>query len=387
MRILQIHNPYRQGGGEDSVVRSEAALLRAAGHEIVEYQAVNPPGAVGATVALSLSSWNPLSARGLAEVIDRSNPDIAHVHNTWYRLSPSVLKPLQQRQIPTLMTIHNFRLMCTNALLFRDGAACTDCVGTHPWLGVSRRCYRDSFVASAAVASSIALHRRLGTWGRYVDRFVVATDFLHAMLVEAGLPADRIQRIPLSTADPGPRVQAPSRSSAVVVVGRLDAEKGTRELIELWSDLEHDLELRVIGDGVDRSGLEALRVPNVRFMGWMEPAQIRHEMLSARALVFPSILIETFGLSMVEAFAAGLPVIANDIGTRREVVGSDGAGWLVRDRAGWLRALENLADDGVVDTAGTVGRSRYEARFDPAVTLPQLVGLYESLLASAAPPN
>lgn len=202
------------------------------------------------------------------------------------------------------------------------------------------------------------------------------------MLVEAGLPANRIERIPLSTADPGARSTPPSTSQAVLVVGRLDAEKGTRQLIELWRELGHDLELRVVGDGVDRPLLEAMQMPNVRFLGWMQPEDLRHEMLAARALVFPSVLIETFGLSMVEAFAAGLPVVANDIGTRREVVGPDGAGWLARSRAEWLERLEGLAEDERVDKAGMAGRARYEARFDPAVTLPQLVDVYESVLAA-----
>jgi glycosyltransferase involved in cell wall biosynthesis len=385
VKILQVHNTYRQGGGEDSVVRSEAALLRAAGHEVIEHQSANPPSRLGAAAALTVSSWNPLSARELAEVVDRTKPDVAHVHNTWYRLSPSILRLLHRRGIPVVMTVHNYRLMCANALLYRNGSACTDCVGTHPWRGAVRRCYRDSLVASAAVAGSIAIHRALGTWTTYVDQFVVATDFLRAMLVEAGLSADKIRRIPLSATDPGQRLRPPSASRTVLFVGRLDAEKGTRDLMDLWRGLDHGLELRIIGDGAERAALEALRAPNVRFEGWMKTDDVRREMMEARSLVFPSVLIETFGLSMVEAFAAGIPVVANGIGTRPEVVGRDGAGWLVRGRDQWLSALANLGDDTLVDRAGRIARQRYQERFDPAVTLPQLLAVYDELLSAPRP--
>ncbi len=155
MRILQIHNSYRNLGGEDSVVRSDAALLRAAGHDVVEYMVANPPGRLGAAGALAVSSWNPISARQLAEIADRTKPDIAHVHNTWYRASPSVLGTLRKKGIGVVLTVHNFRLVCANGLLYRNGAPCTDCVGTHPWRGVVHRCYRDSFVASTAAVGSI----------------------------------------------------------------------------------------------------------------------------------------------------------------------------------------------------------------------------------------
>ena len=380
MRILQVHNFYRQGGGEDTVVRSEAALLRAAGHEVVEYQAANPPGGVGAAAALAVSTWNPMSARSLANEIAGSQFDAAHVHNTWYRLSPAILQTLRKRRIPIVATVHNYRLVCANALLYRNGKSCTDCVGTHPWRGVAHRCYRGSFVASAAAATSISLHRLLRTWSTKVDRFIVATDYLGDMLVEAGIPRDRLRRIPLYAADPGERVRPPSESNAVLLVGRLDAEKGSQHLFRLWQQAGiEDLELRVIGDGPDRAALEAMRLPKVRFMGWMDGDAVQKEMLTARALVFPSPLMETFGLGMVEAMAAAIPVVANDVGTRPEVVGRDGAGWLVTHDNEWLEALHSLRDDKAVDAAGAAARSRYVDNFNPKVTVAQLIDVYREL--------
>jgi glycosyltransferase involved in cell wall biosynthesis len=167
----------------------------------------------------------------------------------------------------------------------------------------------------------------------------------------------------------------------VLLVGRLDAEKGTAALLDLWRDVDSGLELRVIGDGPDRPALEAMRVDNVRFLGWMDSEQLRQEMLAARGLVFPSSLMETFGLSIAEAFAAGMPVVANDLGTRPEVVGRDGSGYLVKDRSEWKEALVKLADDATVDQAGTAARRRYLDLFDPVVTLPQLLKVYEELVA------
>ena len=367
------------------MVETEAELLRAAGHELIQYRTTNPPGVARAGGALSISAWNPWAAREVGQVALRVKPDVAHVHNTWYRLSPSVLRSLRIQGIPTVVTVHNYRLVCANASLYRNGAACTDCVGSHPWHGVVHRCYRDSIGASMAAAGSIAINRGLGTWVKYVDRFVVATKFLEDMLVDTGLPADRMRRIPLSAPDPGERQQPPSRSRTVLLVGRLDPEKGAREFFEIWRSSDCDLELAVIGDGVERAELEEMALPNVRFLGWMDPADVRRQMLAARALVFPSRLMETFGLGIVEAFAAGIPAIANDMGTRPDSVGHDGAGWLVNNHQDWEAALTALADDSVVDAAGVTARRRYLATFHPDVTLPQLVAVYRELQTDGVP--
>src|SRR4029450_5924212 len=136
VRVLQLHTPYRQPGGEDAVVRAEAEVLRRSGHEDVQHQVQNPPGAAGAIGSLVLSPWNPLQARKVQGLAERIRPDVAHVHNTWYAQSPAVLWALRRSGVPTVMTLHNYRLVCANGQLFRDGAPCEDCVGTSPWHGV-----------------------------------------------------------------------------------------------------------------------------------------------------------------------------------------------------------------------------------------------------------
>lgn len=380
MKILQVHNSYGRGGGEDNVARSEADLLHAAGHEVVEYRVSNPSTVIRSVGSLVLSSWNPLSARTVDRLIDEHNPDIAHIHNTWYRLSPTVIRSLKKSGVPVVVTVHNYRLMCANAVLYRAGAPCVDCVGTHPWRGVSRRCYRGSLVASAAVASNISIHRAIGTWSTQVDRFVVATDFLRDVMVKSGIPRERIRKLPIAVADPGERPQPPSNSRSVLLVGRLDAEKGVSALLEKWGQVDNGLELVVIGDGPGRAALEAMDVPRVRFTGWIEPESVAREMLAARALVFPSVLFETFGLSIVEAFAAGLPVIANDIGTRPEIIGREGAGWLVSSGDDWRAALSGLGSDVEVDRSGLVARRRYKERFAPGALMPELEILYGELM-------
>ena len=375
-----MHNSYRQGGGEDAVANSDAALLRAAGHEVFEYRTSNPPTPMKSVGTVLLSPWNPRSARDVGQIVDDFRPDIVHVHNTWYRLSPSVFRTIQKRRVPIVVTVHNYRLICPNAVLYRDGAPCTDCVGTHPWRSVVHRCYRNSLFASAAVASDISINRAIGTWATQVNRFIVATDFLGDALARSGIPRDRIIRLPLAVSDPGIRPDSPSRSKSVLLVSRLDAEKGTGELLRLWAQVDNGLELVIIGDGADRVALEKMRVPRVRFSGWMKPESVVSEMLAARALVFPSVLYETFGLSIVEAFAAGLPVVANNTGTRPEVIGTQGAGWLVSDADGWRSALSDMGSDAAIDRSGSLARRRYESLFSPKVLVPQLEELYREVV-------
>jgi glycosyltransferase involved in cell wall biosynthesis len=380
VRVLQLHTPYRQPGGEDAVVRAEAEVLRRSGHEVVQYQVQNPPGAAGAIGSLVLSPWNPLQARRVQGLAERIRPDVAHVHNTWYAQSPAVLWALRRSGVPTVMTLHNYRLVCANGQLFRDGAPCEDCVGASPWHGVQHGCYRDSMVLSVPAAGTIALHDRLRTWSRTVDRFVVLSEFAAERLVRGGLPPDRIELKPNFVADPGPRAAPAAGSATVLYVGRLSPEKGVELLVEAWRELgEGPLELVVAGDGPLRDRLARRPAARLRLAGQLPAAEVRRQMLAARALVLPSVWYEGQPVAVLEALAAGLPVLGSGIGGVPELLAPLGRDWLAApgEVASWVAALRALADPERVEVASARARAHYERSFSAATAARALEDVYE----------
>jgi len=387
MRILQLHTRYREAGGEDRVVAAEAELLRSAGYDVEQVIADNPSSPAQTATALLRSPWNPRSWRAVERAVARFKPDVAHVHNTWYALSPSVIDGLRALDVPTVMTVHNYRLMCVNGMLLRNGGPCEDCVGRSPWPGVRHRCYRSSALASGAAAATIALSRRRETWRRGVDLYLAPTEFTRARLLAAGFPADRLLVKPHFVDDPGPRPAAPSRSRTFLNVGRLSPDKGLHPLLDAWAALEdREMELVCIGDGPLRDELVRRQVPRVRFVGPLQPVEVRAWMLRARGLVAWSTAYETFGLVVAEAMAAGLPVIVPPGGALAEVA----AGAAVAPETGTgdtasylMRSLRRAADDAVIDTAGRAGRARFLASFTRADGLTRLLDGYRCAISSA----
>jgi glycosyltransferase involved in cell wall biosynthesis len=384
MDILQIHTPYRRRGGEDVVVEREAALLRGAGHRVRQHIVPNPSD-VGATLrALAGSVWSPSSYRAGVRVGDELKPEVAHVHNTWFSLSPSIVAGIHRAGIPIVMTLHNFRLLCVNGLLYRDGAPCTDCVGRSPIPGVVHRCYQSSSTLSALAASNIGFNRLLGTWMNGVDIFIAMTEYGRLMHILGGIPPDRIVVKPHFAADPGEREGPPSSSPTVLYVGRVAEEKGLSILLEAWAAAApRELELVVIGEGPLREDLENRITPSVRFVGALTQDRVMEMMLGARALIFPSQWFETFGLVVIEALASGLPVLASNLGGNGEVLTDLGEDWLVNptDTKAWVESLTSLSEDSTVDRAGAQARASYEARYSEDVGLSNLEALYHRALS------
>lgn len=379
MRILQIHTEYLQAGGERTVVEAESDLLRAAGHEVVEWRNANPQAAHRQAVSLLMSPWNPSQARRIRGVAQANNPDIAHVHNTWYATSPSVIPALRKLGIPVVMTLHNFRLTCANSLLQRDGAPCELCVGTHPWRAVRYRCYRDSYIASGFSAATISVNRRLETWAGNVDRFIALSDFSVERLVRGGVPRDKVIVKPNFVPDPGRRSAPPSASSDVLFAGRLIDGKGIRTALEAWERAEPaGLRLLVAGDGPLGDELRARAWRSVEFLGWVDVERVRSMMLEARALLFPSEYYENMPMVLVEALAGGVPIIASDRGSMPAMVAPLGDGWLAPpgDVTAWATAIAALGDADRVDAAGAVARSLYDTVYSEPVALDNLMKAY-----------
>lgn len=382
MRILQLHTRYRDPGGEDAVVAAEARVLRAAGHDVTTHVARNPTG-TGATVrTLATAPWNRAAAAQVRRLVDHARPDIVHVHNTWFALSPAVLPALKQAGVPVVMTLHNYRLVCPSSVLYRDGRPCTDCVGRLPWPGVVHRCYRRSAAASAAVAVTTVAHRVRRTWTRDVDLVLTLSAYAREQLLRGGLDPERTEVKHNFVQDPGTRTAPPSAARTVLYVGRLSPEKGAVPLVDAWGRAGRtDLELAIIGDGPQRAAVQRLAGPTVRVLGHRPAAEVRRAMLGARAVVVPSLWAEPFGLTAVEAMAAGAPVIATDAGGLAEILPPTHPALLPANTPSeWTGVLAGFDHNTSVDAWARAMRQRYLEAFSEEQGLAGLERVYARVI-------
>lgn len=387
MKVLQIHTKYRQSGGEDTVVQAEAALLRDAGHTVTLFEAQNHSGRAAA-VQLGAAIWNPRSAKRLAAHIASDRPDVAHIHNTWFAMSPSISQVLPDADVPTVMTLHNYRLTCTNALLLRDGSPCEICIEGSPLQSIRYGCYR-SRPETAVAAINIAVHRRRRTWATNIDLFFALTEFMKTIMVRAGIPEEKIVVKPNFTADPGPRTVPASESDTVVFLGRLSEEKGVHHLVSAWKTAPPaDLRLKIAGDGPLRAELESEAPTSVEFLGHISHDKVAELLGTSRALVFPSTWYEGLPMTIVEAFASGLPVLANDLGAMASVVKPLGDDWLVSPETAtraesWMAALARLTDSEMVHRASAQARRAFDTNFTPQSNLKALERGYLTAVSAA----
>lgn len=376
MRILAVHNAYRQYGGEDSVFSAEVDLLRSAGHQVdVLHESNDAITGIAAQAATALfAAYNPAGRRKMAEAVWRSRPDIVHVHNFFPRLSPSIFDACSEAGVPIVWTLHNYRVACANGLLFRDGAPCEDCLGGMPLRAVTRRCYRGSAGGSAAVAAMIGWHRLAGTWRNKVTRFIALSEFARGKFIKAGLPPERIIVKPNFAPDPGrPSDQA---RSGFIYVGRLSVEKGVRTLVEAWREI--DAPLTLIGDGPELPALRATAPANVTVVGQRSREEVYDALSRTSAMVLPSECYENCPMTVLEAMALGTPVIASRIGALAEYVedGITGFHFAAGDAEDLARVVRRTSSGYVLGEAGTAARLAYEARFSPASNLEQLLSVY-----------
>lgn len=383
MRIVMIHNRYQQSGGEDHVLRAETALLRARGHEVKTVEENND--AIVRWTAAAQAAFDCVysfsSARNMDRLIDEFRPDIAHIHNFFPRLSPSVHYACRNAGIPVVQTLHNYRLLCPGATLFREGKVCEDCTKTMvPWPAVAHACYRNSRTASAAVANMLAIHRAAGTWTRTVSRFITPTEFARNKFVEGGLPAERIVvKSNFLSHDPG---MGAGSGNYALFVGRFSQEKGLDTLLAAWQQLKVRVPLKIVGDGplapIVQQAVATL--PDVEWLGPRNHEDVLRLMADAAFQVIPNNSYETFGLVAMEAFAVGLPVFASRLGALAELVrdGDTGKHFSAGSSEALAATVEwTIAHPEKMKAMRRNARLEFERSYTADANYPQLMRIYE----------
>jgi glycosyltransferase involved in cell wall biosynthesis len=385
MHILMVHNHYQLRGGEDESYQSEVRVLREAGHHVVAYTEHNDRVKVLGNVRTAIRTvWAAESYQRLRDILSTSKPDLLHVQNFFPLISPSVYYAARTVGLPVIQTLRNYRLVCPNALLFRDGQVCEECIGkTLTWPGVQHACYRHSRGATATVAAMIATHRLASTWTEMVDLYVALTDFARGKFIEGGLPAEKIVVKPnFVHPDPG---EGEHGGGYALFVGRLSSEKGTSTLLKAWQRLGGSVPLRIVGDGPLREQVQlaAETTPGVEYLGRRSVDEVYALMADARVLIVPSEWYETFGRVAVEAFAKGTPVIATNIGAIAELIDHGRTGLLFTPGSAeslieavewaWLHTHE-------LACMGQEARREYEAKYTASCNYRILMEIYERVI-------
>jgi len=380
MKILQLHNEYRIHGGENVVLDRDRADLEAAGHEVVRYSVTNQAGAANTLGALALAPWNPREARNVERIIEVERPDVVHVHNTWFRLSPASIAVASKMGLPIVHTLHNFRWLCVNGEMNRNGVTCRDCVSSSRLSAIRHRCYRDSVPLSIVAAVTGEVADRRSIWSKQIDRFIALTPRARELFSTWGFPEDRIVVRPHRISDPGARSAPPSQSDTVLYAGRVSEAKGVEDLCRVWTSRPRPHKLVVIGDGPIADDL-AHAFPEVSFVGHLELDDVTARMRQSRALILPTRGEEAFPLVVVEAMACGIPVALSDVALVRDYVEQVGSGWTfdVQQRSEWERVLSLVEDDEAVDSGGARAREVYEQNF-AADGARSLVAVYEEAI-------
>lgn len=353
MRILLVNSHHYPGGGDCTYVFNLARLLQQAGHipaffamqdarnrpdpnqdlfvSPIDFRALNQAKSLANSwKVLTRSIYSTEARKNFRRLIDRFQPDLVHLHNIEAHLTPSVALEAHRQKLPLVWTLHDYRMICPNShlLIDRSGEICQACQGKHYYQAALKRCKKDSFLASLMASLQSYAHEGMGLIDK-TQVFLTPSNFLRQKLLQAGFPAGKVVHLPLFVETPAPNA-ASARPEHLLFMARLEVTKGIRVLIEA-SRLVPQVKVVLAGslDPLLADALLASLPANVTYVGLQDSAGLAGLLQKAYASLTPSIWYENQPFSILEAFAAGKPVIASDLGGMTELVAHGQRGLLV----------------------------------------------------------
>lgn len=401
---------YRRGGAETYTL-ALAELLREHGHEVLFFAMDHPQNLPSDQQRYFVeyidyptllrdqrlsNVWKVLSrsvyyrdARShLRALLADLKPDIAHLQNIHAHLTPSIIAELNAARVPTVWTLHDFKLLCPDTSFLSNGTICEKCKGGRFYNCAVNRCKKGSLAASAVASLEAYVHGAFG-WCRRVDRFIAPSLFLQKKFEEFGWTAPRVEFV--RNFLPSLGESHPGGVGYGVFTGRLSPEKGVRTLLQALA-LAGNPRFYIAGDGPIRAELESvaagLNLTNTEFLGHLDRVALDRLARDASFAVVPSEWYENCPYAILEAMAAGKALIASDLGGMAELVQHEQTGltFAPRDAAALAAAIRRLASDSALAVRlGTAARQVAEREFTGAAHYGALRNVYDDVLGVRTP--
>ena len=403
MKILQVNNFHYPRGGSDRYFLEITRLLQEAGHDVRTFstsrdnniekdwlvtspsQGVDTENVRGVGNVLRFL-YSDDARRRMQDALVNFKPDIAHLHIYYGQLTASILAPLRDAGIPVVQTLHEYKLVCATHGLYSNGHFCDACQGKHHWRAVMNRCNRGSYVRSLLSMTEAYLSDAMGA-KRTVDRFIAVSEFQKTHLVRLGITEKKIVVLHHFT---DTVIEPPNHiGTYFLFVGRIIEGKGLDVLLDAYARLGGGSPpLKVVGTGIgierwhERAVELGLR-NRVEWLGFKTGDELEQLYRECIAVINPSLLNETFGLTCLEALARGRPVIASRVGAFPEVVSEGEDGFLVEPGVSdaLAEAMDRLASHPKeAKSMGSHGWEKVNRKFSRQQHYTGLQAIYDELL-------
>ncbi len=406
MKILFAHKFFHPAGGPETVLFQSMEALQKMGHEVIPFSMrrpgnlptpyskyfvteVNyhdPNGSFLRKLKMATSLVYSREAKKKMELLIREQkPDIAHLHNIYHQLSPSILLPLKKHNIPIVMSLHDFKLVCPNYTFLRDGQVCEECEGKHFYKAIKYKCVKDSYLKSTISAVEMHLHKLFKIYERNIDRFIVLSQFSKERFVRYGLPEEKIILLPNPIEIPSFRKQE-GKDKHVLFFGRLSDKNGIFTLIKAMRRLP-EIKLLVLGEGEQQElildYLRENKMGNVELVGFLSGEKLKKTIANCSFLVFPNNCYHNCPMSILESFASGKPVIGSNLGSVPELVKDGITGHLFepRDEKDLAKKIKCLYENPqMIEKMGQNARRKVEENYSAEKYYPKLLQIYEELI-------